>query len=146
MTALSDSRAFLDEALVECPRCSQRAVVRSAFEAPRLTCSHCGYIRDGDAETPRLTWWSVRQDGHEPSFGLRLWLADECCGGNLLWALNEAHLDYLERFIASKSRDRDFPSPPGNRGLAYKLPKWMQLASARDELLHTIGRLRRRLG
>ncbi len=73
------------------------------------------------------------------------WLAEECCGGNVLWALNERHLDYLERFVGSRSRDRDFPSPPGNRGLAYKLPKWMQLAHNRDELLRTISHMRRRV-
>jgi hypothetical protein len=63
----------------------------------------------------------------------------------VLWALNEPHLDYLERFISSTTRDRDFPSLPGNRGLAYELPKWMQIARNRQELLRTISRLRRRL-
>jgi hypothetical protein len=92
-----------------------------------------------------LTWWSVRADGREPSFGLPLWLAQKCCGGNVLWALNEPHLDYVERFIRSTARDRDFPSPPSDRGLAYKLPKWMQLARNRQELLHAVSRLRRRL-
>jgi hypothetical protein len=56
--------------------------------------------------------------------------------------LTEPHLDYLEGFVASTNRDHDFPSPPGNRSLSYKLPKWMQLASNRDELLRTISRLR----
>jgi hypothetical protein len=92
-----------------------------------------------------MTWWAVRPDGREPSFGQPLWLAEECCGGNVLWALNKPHLDYLERFIRSTTRDQDFPSPPGDRGLAYKLPKRMQLARNRQELLRTVSRLRRRL-
>jgi len=50
-------------------------------------------------------------------------------------------LDYLKRFVESTSRDRDFPSPSGNRQLAYKLPKWMQVAKHRDEILHTLERL-----
>ena len=83
----------------------------------------------------------MRQDGHEPAFGLRLWFAADCCGGHVLWALNEPHLDYLKRFVESTSRDRDFPSPSGNRQLAYKLPKWMQVAKHRDEILHTLERL-----
>lgn len=140
-----EPRTFLDEALVECPRCAERAVVHAASRAPRLTCAHCGYVREGDSKSPRLTWRSVRPDAREPSFGQRLWLAEECCGGNVLWALNEPHLDYLERFISSTTRDRDFPSPPGARGLAYKLPRWMQLARNRQELLRTISRLRSRL-
>ncbi len=142
VTAFPERRTFLDEVLVACPRCSSRAVITNAGGAPRLTCGECGYVREGDAGTPHLTWWTVRQDGREPAFGLALWLSTECCGGNLLWALNEPHLDYLERFVASTNRDHDFPSPPGNRGLSYKLPKWMQLASNRDELLRSITRLR----
>ena len=111
-----------------------------------MTCGHCGHVIDAAADTPRMTWWSVRNDGREPAFGLRLWLTRECCGNNLLWALNEPHLDYMERFVASTQRDRDFPSPPGNRGLSYKLPKWMQLASNREDVLRAIGHLRQRLG
>jgi len=61
---------------------------------------------------------------------LALWLVTECCGGNVLWALNEPHLDYLERFASSTKRDRDFPSLPGNRGLAYKLPKEASINNA----------------
>jgi hypothetical protein len=92
---------------------------------------------------PALTSWrNLRQDGRAPVFSLPLWLTAECCGGELLWALNYAHLDYLAQFVASKQRGRDFPSPPGARGLTYMLPKWMQLARHREELLKTIERLR----
>lgn len=145
MATFPEPRTFVSEVLVQCPRCAHRAVVHAASKSPRLTCASCGYVREADSETPRWTWWSDRPDGREPSFGQPLWLVEECCGGNVLWALNEPHLDYLERFVRSTSRDREFPSSPGNRGLAYKLPKWMQLARNRQELLRTISRLRRRL-
>src|SRR5689334_20768560 len=102
-----EPRTFCDEVLVECPRCANRAVVRHAADAPRMTCGQCGNVLDSSPDTPRLSWWSVRQDGREPAFNLRLWLTTECCGGNVLWALNEPHLDYLERFVASTQRDRD---------------------------------------
>lgn len=141
----ADLSAFLDEVLVVCPRCAGQAVIRGASTTPRMTCSHCGAVRIADEQTPRLSWGTARRDGYEPSFGFRLWLVEECCGGEVLWAFNERHLSYLERFIASTDRDRDFPSPAGDRGLAYKLPKWMQLARNRAELLRTIDRLRVRL-
>jgi hypothetical protein len=112
----------------------------------RLTCTHCGYAKDAVLAGGALRSWAFRQDGRDGLFGEPLWLVEECCGGKLLWAYNEPHLDYLERFIASKNRDRDFPSPPGRRGLSYKLPKWMQAAGNRDELLRAISRLRSRLG
>ena len=114
----------------------------NADEDPRVTCGHCGYVLESTADTPRLTWWSIPQDGREAAFGLELWLTLECCGGNVLWALNEPHVDYLERLVASTQRDQEFPSPSGNRGLAYKLPKWMQVASNREELLRATRRLR----
>ena len=81
-------------------------------------------------------------DHREPPFGAALWLEAECCGGNQLWALNEVHLDYLEPYVAETQREREFPSPSGNRQLAYKLPRWMKLAKNRDEVLRTIDRLR----
>lgn len=145
MAAHPEPHTFLNEVLVECPRCSRQAIIGNAGEAPRM-CGHCGHVLVTTAETPRVTWWSVRQDGREPAFDLRLWLTTECCGGNVLWALNEPHLNYLERFVASTQRDRDFPSPAGNRQLSYRLPEWMQLASNREELLRAMGRLRQRLG
>jgi len=37
-------------------------------------------------------------------------------------------------------------SVPGSRSLTYKLPKWMQFAANRGELLKTVSQLRRRLG
>ena len=80
-----------------------------------------------------------------PPFGANLWLEADCCGGERLWALNEIHLDYLEAYVAETQREREFPSPPGNRQLACKLPRWMKLAKNRNEVLQTIDRLRRTL-
>lgn len=110
----------------------------------RLTCGRCGLAR-GAPTGHRIAWSAIGEDGREELFGTRLWLTTECCGGRLLWALNEGHLDVLERFVSSTDRDRDFPSPPGNRGLASKLPKWIGLAANRAELLRAIATLRRRL-
>jgi ribosomal protein S27AE len=92
MSAAPDS-TFLREALVECARCPARAVVSRADEAaPRLTCGSCGYVRESDAGTSRLTWWIVRQDGREPIFGLALRLttsaaAAKCCGRSASFTL-----------------------------------------------------------
>ena len=117
MTALPETtHTFFHEVLVQCPRCSRQAVLTGAGH--RLICAECGYVRERDPQGQSINWWTVRQDGHEPAFGLPLWLAADCCGGHVLWALNEPYLDYLERFVSSTSRDRDLPSPSGNRGLA----------------------------
>jgi hypothetical protein len=74
----------------------------------------------------------------------RGWLATECFGGEVLWALNEPHLDYLER--SSLTPHETVTSLPSRQpGLAYNLPMWMQLAENRRELLGALRRLRLRL-
>ena len=75
-------------------------------------------------------------------FKARLWLETECCGGKRLWALNETHLDYIERFVKSEDRDREFPSLPGRRQLSDKFPAWLVSRKHRDEVTRAINRLR----
>jgi hypothetical protein len=75
-------------------------------------------------------------------FGAPLWLETECCGGKRLWALNERHLDYIERFVRSSNRDRDFPSVAGRRQLADKFPAWLTSRKHREEVIKAIQRLR----
>jgi hypothetical protein len=49
---------------------------------------------------------------------------------------------YIEAFVRSTERDREFPSPPGHRQLADKLPAWMTQRKHREQVLHAIGRMR----
>ncbi len=76
-----------------------------------------GRTWDGTLESPA---------GIERHFGAELLLQASCCGGRLLWVRNASHLDYLEAYVASAQRSREFPSPPGDRTLGYKLPRWMK--------------------
>ena len=95
-----------DLVLVECPRCHQSArIARKTSREPwqcsyQLTCGHCGCSRTNLPDT---------QESAQPSLGLfmghRLWLRTRVCG-QYLWALNETHLDYLERYIAAELRER----------------------------------------
>lgn len=159
--------AWLDPVLVVCPRCEGRAVVReTGRDAARLTCPHCAlsrgwsldrYVveRDGHPTALRMRhghWWDAATgelvgrprvpEGVEERFGVPLWLRAECCGGHLLWATNEAHLDYLESYLGARLRER----PPMPSGLSWYLPAWMKRAGHRDEVLRTIGRMRATLG
>ena len=47
-------------------------------------------------------------------FGLPLWLQTSCCG-QVLWAYNEAHLNFLESYVQSRLRER---LPDDTLGLA----------------------------
>ena len=136
-------------ALVHCPSCDGQAKVRPHNGGLRLSCFDCGHSA---AAVPPRRHYERRPnmslsayDSSTPPFGAPLWLETECCGGKRLWALNEQHLDYLAAYIEEKQREREFPSPAGDRQLASKLPKWMKLAKNREEVLRSIERLRRRL-
>lgn len=135
-----------DQVLVRCPKCDSRAVIDDRSGSSRITCGSCGYMQETEPKTrgvyvpylgyPRYSWSA----GPSP-----LWLETECCGGEVLWALNQQHLDYLEAFVRSTDRTRQFPSVPGNRQPADKLPTWIKTRKNRDEVLRAIGRLRAKL-
>jgi hypothetical protein len=139
--------AYDDHVLVRCPRCDARAVIgaRSGFE--RFTCATCGLVKEtlpkGVAAGPLhpRSLLAVYNSGNT-MFGARLWLETTCCGGQRLWALNQRHLDYIERFVRSTDREREFPSPPGDRQLADKFPAWLTSRKHRDDVMRAIARLR----
>ncbi len=133
-------KSFQDVALVHCPSCEARATVRHKHGALRLTCVHCGHSETATSGDDRCLSFESYDAGNPP-FGAPLWLEAECCGEHL-WALNERHLAYIGAYVAERQRNREFPSPSGNRQLAYKFPKWMKLAKNRDEILRVIEHLR----
>lgn len=142
---ISPGAAFDDYVLVHCPKCGHRAVVDAKSGYPRLTCGACGFVKEAEPRelgsiNPR-TALAVYGSGNT-YFGAPLWLETECCGGNRLWALNEAHLEYLDAFVRSAQRSHDFPSVSGNRQLADKFPSWMVKAKHREEVLKSLDRLR----
>lgn len=157
--------AWRDPVLVACPRCGGRAVVRGDRRAARLVCEACGLARDWHGErlhvvvdgvamvvqraqhgwvdpaTGRGVPAAREPQGVDARFGTPLWLRSECCGGELLWATNAAHLDYLEAYVGARLRDH----VPGPAPLSSRLPAWLTSAKNRDEVLRHLSRLRRRL-
>lgn len=139
---------YLDELLVECPRCKRQAVVRQfgggkpgMFAPRRVGCGGCGYLKETDG---RRVGGAHGQDWY---FGLPLWLRAPCCG-ELFWAFNTRHLAYLEAYIRAEIREKPRPNP-GNwnhHGMITRLPRWMKLAQNREPLLRTIARLTERAG
>lgn len=166
-----DSTSWPDRwpALVRCPRCDQCARIalsNGQSGTPRFSCAACGLIRDGgrgygvghgqvfvhaaveardwrDPDTRTIRTWPA---AHEEAYDL--WLRTSCCGGEILWATNEAHLTYLEDYIGAELRERPEAviSPMGRRwvgkGLSFKLPDWMKAAKHRDEVMAALAELR----
>lgn len=127
---------FMQQTLVACPNCQKRADVRvldplkdkyTNTSPSKVTCLHCGYNK-------------ILKNG---SFleGFTLFLTTSCAE-NTLWALNEAHLQWLEDYIGATHRSRPLSS---NQSLASRLPQWMTTAKNRKAVLKGIERLKNKL-
>lgn len=134
---------FGDEFLIECPKCSSMAKVfrdetdmsLGLYSPQRLVCSKCGFAKKRKEKSftfgESFDWYF-----QEP-----LWLRINCCG-ETLWAYNEKHLDFIEKYVSAKLRERGSNK---NRSLSSRLPKWIKSAKNRDEILKAIGKLRKKL-
>jgi hypothetical protein len=150
---------FGHEFLVECPRCSRRAVVldRGAQAEPRiaLTCPQCGLARawqpasPGVATTTDLSRYIEGQvtvgAAVDWYFHLPLWLRAPCCG-ETLWAYNAQHLAFLETYVTAKLREHQQGEYGwANQSLRNRLPGWMKKAGNRKAILGCIEMLTKRL-
>lgn len=145
--------AFTDEYLVVCPRCEGQALVcgpaladvRSDIPA-RFSCTHCGLSSINERRIGKITFGPAIGGPYDGYYGLRLWLATECCG-EILYANNAAHLALLESFIGAQLRERRPDEEYGwkNQSLASRLPPWMKSAKNRERVLAGIRELAERL-
>jgi hypothetical protein len=142
---------FDDDIVVRCPRCAACAHLMKLVEAGgrgvgyRLVCATCACERDW--RFPRDRSIPVPSMGpHLSGFGLDLWLQAPCCG-KTLWAFNEPHIDFMERFISAGLRERDdvVSGCCRNSSLESRLPRWMQIAKNRAVVLKSLELLRDKL-
>ena len=135
--------------LVQCPRCASCSHLHrlnrdNRLLGYRLLCSKCVYetdwllIRDGWLPMPSK---GPKLDGFE----LELWLQVPCCG-EILWAYNLEHVNFLEKFISAEIRGRRQNPQYGwsNGSLQSKLPKWMLTGGKRDTVRKGLAALRER--
>lgn len=114
--------------LIECRRCGHCArcerIPQIGTMAYKSTCLHCGHV------------------GSEEG---KLWLTTHCCS-EALWAVNEEHLSFLERYVGAELRERRQTEHGwANSALASRLPRWMTSAKNRTEVMAGLARLRERL-
>lgn len=134
---------FLGRLLVDCPVCGGFAVIlprdperSDAAAARRMVCRDCGATRDKAETAPGVAI--------DPFMGLNARLRAETRQGDLV-AWNEAHLDYLETYLAGRLRVQQAPvdpTGPRNRTIVSRLPAWAKAAKNRSEVLKAIARLK----
>ena len=139
---------------VRCPRCNQCACVmrlpvderdissggswrfQQTFHPRKFSCLHCGLAR--------LWQGSVQLRGgpYDWYFRFPLWLQTPCCG-EILWAFNEEHVEFLERYVSATQRIKFHQEGWVRNGtLASRLPTWMKRANNRAEVIKGLARLK----
>jgi hypothetical protein len=140
---------FEGEIFVRCPYRGHRAhLLRRDGDSGsrvgyRFACPTCGRARDWSFERDHRIYVPAASP-HLKGFGLDLWLQTACCG-ETLWAFNELHIEFMERFIAAKLRERDLIAwglSCRNSALESRLPPWMQAAKNRESVLRSLKTLR----
>jgi len=129
-----------------CPHCASELRVHIPNmnikkETIAVKCYNCGNTEE---YAPRniVQEWKYDNSG-KPSdsyFGLPLWLAEKF-KGNILWALNYAHLEYLKNYISAGLRERN-----GRLGwtMVEKLPDWIKSGKNRAGLIKLITTLEKK--
>ena len=129
-----------------CPNCGSKwlaAEVKIENAKPlkdhiEITCEVCGkpsYVSLS---------WHRGYDGDkplDPYFKYPLWLQIECAG-EILWAFNENHLDYLKSYVEADLRDDNGRM---SWSMVSRLPKWITSAKNRQNVLKGIAKLEKQI-
>ena len=142
---------FEGNILVRCPKCSSRSHLNKIVDDAG---NRAGYRFICDVCIRSFEWSHVRDRGipipsmgpHLAGFGLDLWLQTPCCD-EVLWAFNEPHIGFIERFISAALRERGKRDWGWSRNSALesRLPRWIQIAKNRPAVLKSLGYLREML-
>jgi len=130
--------AFSDETWVVCPKCGDKAIVRStkSSEKAELHCTSCHYVTNKPVRSEKKSYSSTT----DYWFDCELWLQDSF-KNELFWAHNDEHLAYMKEYIGAGLRqrnDRKFFT------LVEKLPGFIKSAKNRDKLLKLITKLEKK--
>jgi len=146
---------FARNILVVCPRCGGKVLVRSndpdskIFDTRevKIAYSGCGFNKslggisfrdDRKQKRGNLLIFGAPVD---PFFHLPVWLQDDF-SGEILWAYNLEHLDFLAAHVGPKLRERNQANAP--RSLGSRLPRWMTTARNREAVLKLIEKLKKK--
>ncbi|MEN8250105.1 MAG: hypothetical protein ABFS32_14325 [Bacteroidota bacterium] len=146
--------SFINRVDVECPKCKSKALVTSNPEnrqQTRFVCSSCGAAKDWKGNSSiysntNLDFVIGILTGQPVDcyFKLPLWYKTDV-KGNILFAYNIEHLQFLENYVSDKIRERQ-PDEQGwsNRSLESRLPKWMLSSKNRGLLQKKIKELKKK--
>ena len=142
------SQPTLDDAvLVVCPKCQNMAKVTPKTEnMTQLSCMHCGFNKQLSKSVNQRGFYSVNNRPTDGYFGCDLWLITPCVG-EVLWAFNHPHLDFLQAYVSATLRQRQKDEQNGwsNAALSSRLPKWIKSCKNRTAILVAIDTLKAKI-
>ncbi len=146
-------QTYLDEFIqqdiaVVCPTCERLAVVtktdlsltNSIGAKAKCTCRNCGYAKVREELSSSKRKVLSQKEGTDPFFYYPLWFVTNFAG-NILWAYNEAHLDFLLAHVGATHRERTIQTMI-NRSVASRLPRWMTSRKNRGQVLKAMLQLK----
>lgn len=131
---------FQQEVWVVCPQCAKKAIAQVDYETQKakLFCANCGHNKE-KITTISGQFGNLILAAHN-YFDAELWLKIHF-KNDVFWAYNEAHLVYLEHYIAAKLREHKDRT---HFTLLEKLPKFYHEAKNREALLKIIDKLKKK--
>lgn len=145
--------SLAERILVVCPGCGGQAMnIRRPdlgepkywgqllSEPRRLVCTRCERTQEWTQGCYRSIGSSRSSNPSDPHFNRPLWL-QTWCAGNILWAINEEHLEEMAGFVGAQLREHG--PHCSSRAMLASLPLWMKRADNRAAVLAGLDRLRR---
>ena len=129
-----------------CDNCGEKIFVNIAskkkIDSLTIKCQNCGQSRDYKPHaTAFRTTFKGSGDATDPHYGYPLWLQGNI-KGNLFWAYNGAHLNYLKQYITAKIRERAVGET--FMTMVARLPNFIKSAKNRPVLLKLIEKLEKK--
>lgn len=109
-------------------------------EKYKAKCPHCNFQEEWKPKIKEVLQNSKANDGlvTDTWYNLPLWFQKEV-DGEIFWAYNQEHIDYLERYIGADLRERNSKINYSS-SLVARLPKFVKEAKNREKLLKIIER------
>lgn len=132
---------FENKIRTNCDKCGSpiRVLIETRKKVKKLNvqCGSCGqsYQLQPDHAEIHVVFKDLG-NATDPYFELPLWLQGEI-KGNVFWAYNYEHLEYMKKYIEAKIRERH----PVHMTLLAKLPNFIKYAKNREDLLKLVERL-----
>ena len=129
-----------------CDNCGEQILVKIAsknkMESLTIKCQNCGQSRDYKPNSLAIrTIFRDSGDATDPHYDHPLWLQGNI-KGNLFWAYNDEHLDYLKQYITAKIRERAVGAT--FMTMIARLPNFIKSAKNRPTLLKLIEKLEKK--